>query len=407
MGRLAVKAIPQQPMNNTFRLFLGNRMLPMTAIFLLSAALIQADYAADGQGLRPVLSGSLPNAGLYIQTQHTWINTATPEKPYQIEAEFSLPACDAIAVARLILTVWGGTANYTCEMDVRINDLELPGAHPLVFGTTDDANPSFSPEMPNAYGTGFGVWLVTLPVPSVLLHRDGSLNRVQITINTPDSFDGRIQHVTLVAVHQSASLNNHFQFVIAEGSGDIFRVPTDTRVSTRTAQLAVDPTDALAAQFTALYTYGVADQNDQLYFNQGQLGDDNVARYDKTVTGLDFGPDVVSFDILDLLAPVNTVTFTIAEGLVPDVREFSLRPQLALLEVVSPATAVSPTLDIALHTAIRWPVTSEDWILEFRADTESDEWLTVPVPPEVLDGHNTVLLPPTAPREFYRLRLPQ
>ena len=368
---------------------------------------IRADYAADGQGLRPVLSGSLPKAALFLQTQHTWINTAAPAKPYRLEAEFTLPPCETIPVARLVMTVWGGTANYVCQMEVRVNNTPLPGAHPLLFGTTADANPSFAPDLPNAYGAGFGVWLVTLPVPGDLLHHDGSVNLVEVTVNTPDNFDGRIQHITLVAIHQAPTLANRLQYVIAEGSGDIYRAPTETRVDSRTVTLPVEPAGALSGRLTALYTYGDVDQNDRLYFNETQLGNDDVARYDKNTVELDFGPDVVSFDVLDLLAPNNTVTFTVAEGLVPDIREFSLRPQLTVLEVVSPAASVTPTLDIALHTAIRWPVTSEDWILEFRADSETDEWLAVPVPPDVLDGHNTVLLPPTAPREFYRLRLAQ
>lgn len=391
-------------MNNSFCSLLRRRLLPVAAILGLTAVWARADYAADGQGLRPVLSGSLPNAALFLETRHTWTNTATPEKPYRLETEFSLPACDAIAVARLILTVWGGTANSICQLDVRINDLELPGAHPLFFGTTADANPSFNPDTPNAYGAGFGVWLVALPVPAALLHRDGSPNRVEITVNTPDTFDGRIQHVTLLAVHQTASLDNHFQFVIAEGSGDLYRVPTDTRVDTRTVDLSLDPAGAVAARFTALYTYGDLGQNDLLYFNQTQLGDDDVARYDKTVTGLDFGPDVVSFDVLDLLGPVNTVTFTVAEGRVPDVREFSLRPQLAILEVTGASAPVAPALDIALHTVIRWPVTADPYQLEFRSEADTGDWSVVPVSPEVIDGQNTVLLPPDAPRQFYQLR---
>ena len=209
-----------------------------------------------GLGMTNVLTGSVANGGLFWTNIPTWLNVP-PSLPYTNQVAFALPSCDRVVASRLVMTLWGGTPDYTCQMTVNINGTNLPAANPFVFGTTTDLNAIFSADAPCAYGSGYGVWLVALPVPGGMLHTNGSPNTVSVVETTPDSFDGRIQHVTLVAVYQSRALTNNFDYALAEGSGDIYGTPTPPEVDQRTAVFgAVNPTNATAATLTALYTYG-------------------------------------------------------------------------------------------------------------------------------------------------------
>lgn len=320
------------------------------AASLLPQAL-HAGFSAPGQGLTNVLSGSVPNGALSWQTTTNWINGTVPAKPYVLETGYTLPVCDAIPVARLVMTVWGGTANYVSQMTVAINGTNLPTANPLVFGSTADTNAIFSTTNANAYGAGSGLWLITLPVPAEMLFKNGTSNCVSVTQTTPDSFDGRIHHVTLVAIYQSGALTNVFDYALAEGSGDIYRAPTSVQTNQRNFTLTVNPANVTAATFTALYTCADTGQNDRLYFNSAQLGSDDVATWDKVGTGLDFGPSIVSFDVLTNLLATNAVKFTVATGDgVPDTRESSLRPQLSVLAVTRGVAATAPTLSVSIQT---------------------------------------------------------
>ena len=308
------------------------------AWFILCSPAARAGFASQGQGIQTVVSGSVTNGAIYWHTENEWVNGSTPDKPYHVTVPFSLPPCQSIAVARLVMTIWGGNANYVCQMTVTINGTSLAGVAPLVFGGTGDANPVFRADVPCAYGSGSGLWLVTVPVPAALLATDGSPNAVQITQTTSNGFDGRLHHVTLAAVYQSVSLANSFDYVLAEGSGDIYKTPVNPQTDARTVSLdPVTPANATAAQLRALYTYGDTGQNDRLFFNGHQLGSDDVAGWDKVGSGLDYGPSVVSFHVLPWLQASNTVKFSVAAADVPGTRETSLRPQLAALGVTHDA----------------------------------------------------------------------
>lgn len=64
-----------------------------------------------------------------------------------------------------------------------------------------------------------------------------------------------------------------------------------------------------------------------------------------------------------------------------------------------PALAIAPTL------AIRWPASGATYQLESRPDLNSTNWFPVTSPPVIMDGQNTVLVPPVSdPQQFYRLR---
>jgi hypothetical protein len=375
------------------------------AASLVPAAPAFAGFALQGQGIQTVANGSVANGALFMETRSTWTNTVVPDKPYVVEVGFALPACDAVPVGRLVMTVWGGTANYVCNLGVQINGTHVPLTAPLAFGTTNDANAVFSESLPSVYGAGSGVWLVGLPVPGNMLFKDGTSNHVQLTVTTPDSFDGRINQVTLLAVYQAAALNNIFDYAVAEGSGDIYRTPSGAQVDARAVLLgAVNPTNATAARLQVLYTYADIGQNDRLYFNDSPLGGNDVAGWDKVASGLDFGPNVLSFDVLGSLTASNTVRFSVSATDVPDTRETSLRPQLAVLTVARPPQVMPPALAIGLNAVIAWPVSADTCQLEFRPNADAGEWTAVTNVPVVINGQNTVILPPAAPRQFYQLR---
>ena len=309
-------------------------------------AMAVGGYAFGGLGITNVLTGSVANGGLFWTNIPTWPNVP-PSLPYTNQVNFALPSCDRIVASRLVMTLWGGTPDYTCQMLVNINGTNLPAANPFGFGTTTDLNALFSADAPCAYGSGYGVWLVALPVPNAMLHTNGSPNAFSVIETTPDNFDGRIQHITLVAVYQSRTLTNNFDYALAEGSGDIYGTPTSVEVDQRAAVFgAVNPTNATAATLTALYTYSDTGQNDRLYFNGTQFGGDDVAQWNTSVAN--YGPSVASFNVLTNLMATNTVRFSVASGEVPDPREGTLRPQLAVLAVTRPITA--PTLAITVQT---------------------------------------------------------
>ena len=381
--------------------------LTLAASLSLSLRTAQAEFSlpsgstSPGHGISNVLHGSIPNGALFWQSTTNWLNAGNPIQTYGTYAvtnQYAMPVCDSISVARIVMTVWGGTANYVSEMTVTINGTPLAIANPLIFGTTNDVNPVFSPTSANAYGSGSGVWLVTLPVPSEQLLKDGTLNTIVVSQTSTNNFDGRVQHVSLLAVYQSAALNNTFDYSIAEGGGDIYKTPAGAQVAQRTVSFAgVNPSNATAASLKVLYTYADA-LNDRLYFNGTQLGGDNVAQFDTSV--VNNGPSVYSFDVLPNLGAANTVSFSLG-GDVPT-PETSLRPQLTALTVTRPPTP--PALGIALNVTITWPVSADTYQLQFRPTVESGTWVDVTNAPVVIDGQNTVNLPRTTPQQFYQLK---
>jgi hypothetical protein len=364
------------------------------------ASSAKASFATPGQGLNNVLAGSVANGALFLNTVPLW-NNAQPTLPYTNEVAFTLPACSHIVVSRLIMTVWGGTANYVSELTVFINGVNLPAGAPLVFGTTNDANAVFNANLPCAYGAGSGLWLVTLPVPGSLLYTNGTSNFVRIVETSTNGFDGRLHYATLMAVYQSANLTNVFNYALAEGSGDIYGTPTAVQTDQRTVAFGpATPTNVTAAKLHALYTYGDTGQNDRLYFNGTALGGNDIAQWDKSLTN--YGPSVVSFEVSPNLLTTNAVRFSVAAGEVTGTRETSLRPQLAVLEITR--LPAPPQLAIDLNVVLQWPASADNYQLEYRSNLSTGVWTTITNTPMNINGQNMLLLPQGSPQEFYQLR---
>jgi hypothetical protein len=342
-----------------------HRVLATLALLLVLGAAGPGTFAAysnAGVGLQTVLSGTVDDGALYMSSQATWTNDANPAvgQPYTINTSFTMPSVDSIVNGRLVLTAWGGTSNYTANMDVTVNGNHLVSGG-LFFGKADDSNATFSASQPSVYGSGAGVWLIGLPINPLWLNTNGSANSVSITVTTSNSFDGRISQASLLSVYQDDALNNRFQYAIAEGSGDLYRTPTGAQTSQWTAAFgALSLADPTAATLSAVYTYGDASQNDRLYFNGAALGgssSNNIAQWAPSPTGLSYGPDAVSYDVLSLVEVTNSALFSVGLD-VPGTRETSLRAQIAVLEVYAipePSAWLLTTLGAVLLSRGRRP----------------------------------------------------
>ncbi|MCG3150339.1 MAG: hypothetical protein PCFJNLEI_03822 [Verrucomicrobiae bacterium] len=301
----------------------------------------QAGYNTPGTNIQTVLTGTVDNGAMYIQSVPTWLN-ATPApgglQPYTNTTSFVLPAATDIVLGRILFTFWGATPNYTNAANVSFNGTSLAS---LTFGTTTDTNPMYSATQPNVYGSGLGPWLVSVPVTASLVHTDGTPNTVTIAESLP-TVDGRLLQVTFLSVYQDAlTLNNQFSYSIAEGSGDIYGNPASGPGRTDFREVALglgNPANVSAATLTALYTYGTAGENDQLRFNDtalGGSGSNDVANWSNTLTGTNQGPNLVSFDVKGHLNETNTARFTVALADVSGTREGTLRPSMVALGITT------------------------------------------------------------------------
>jgi len=368
--------------------------------------IVYGGWSQYGVGMQAIENNTLANAELYLETKTTWLNNITPSKPFILSTNFNLPMCDSIASARLLLTLWGGTANYTCKLQARVNGSDVPNMNPLIFGGTNDVNPYFTSTKPNVYGSGYGVWLVSVPIPGNLFHSDNSTNLIELIVDTDDNFDGRIQQITLCAIYQKAALSNYFQYVLIEGTGDIYTNTTSGKTASRQIQINnINTNYLISARLHAIYTYGDKGQNDWLLFNGIKLGGDDVACHDKTIDGFDYGPDVVTFDVSKILQESNELKFTVsANDGVPFPGESSLRPSFSILEVTRSEPDLLPNLNISQNIVIKWPLTQEIFQLECTTNVNSGQWSAVTNIPVVIDGQYTVILPPSNKQQFFRLR---
>jgi hypothetical protein len=163
---------------------------------------------------------------------------------------------------------------------------------------------------------------------------------------------------------------------------------------------AVNPTNATAATITALYTYGDTGQNDRLYFNGVQYGSDDVAQWDKSIAN--YGPSIVSFDVLASLTNNNTLTFSVGSD-VPATQETSLRPQLAVLAVTRAASLI-PTLALAKNGQLTWLTNALGFALESSTNLVVGGWNPVTNQPAISSNQYLLNVNLTDSQRFYRLK---
>ena len=375
---------------------------------LFALAVGEPGYAPQGTGIATVLRGSVNNGARASVTVPTWVENNWGVMPYTLDTGIALPACDRIVAGRLAMTVWGGAADYICQMTVSINGTNLPFANPFVFGTTAYSNSLYNAEAPRAYGSGYGVWFVTVPIPTGMLHTDGSANIIRVAEDTPDFFDGRIQHVTLTAIYQSSALANVFDYAISEGEGLIYSYPTAPQVDTRTVTFdAVGTNDVIAANLSVLYTYGNLGQHDELLFNGTQIGGGDVAQGDSTWGGT-YSPSVVSLDVTGLLSVTNAVTFDVNASDVSDPPEGSVRPELVAFCVTrAPLALRNAALSSAEGFSFQWSGSAVNtYTIEYSTDlSDPSGWKTLPGYSNVpgVDGVMSGADPSGDTQRFYRV----
>jgi len=293
---------------------------------------VTAGFLLPGYDLSVVQSGrAIPNAAVSLLTNPVWID-GTAEKPYNFTTDFTLPDANEVLFARLYLNIWGGTNEYTCRIDATVNGAAL---EVIEIGGADDANPTYDANQTCVYGSGYGTWQVAYSGVAELLNLDETANEVDVTISDPSGqFDGRTVDVTLVTVYRDPNVNHALDYYLAEADGYMRRSPgTPGSPSERILDInSVDVNDVIGAVYTAHYTHGTKDQFDHIYFNGMQLDGNDVA------VGLlgKYGPDVLSFDVTDLLLTDSTVLYIVDETVVGTPSEFSLRAKIGLLEISRP-----------------------------------------------------------------------
>jgi hypothetical protein len=305
------------------------RNLRMIAAFMLAAHQAPAAYMQYGAEMQELHSREVANGALYLQSVNTWL-ASTPTKPYTNQAAFALPACQAIDWARLCITVWGGTRDYTNRFTVALNNITNLVAQ-IHMGTSNDVNPSFQVDTNCVYGLGFGVWLVTVPVPPSALATDGSTNLFITIVEDPaGQFDGRQIHMALMAVYRDRAFNNRFTCSLLEGPADIYRNQVGGTNSRAASFSAVDTNGVLSASLSALYTYGASGERDRLYLNEGSYGGDDVSNKQTNNPAYSQVPDLLTFAVTNL-NEMNTVRFSVNTNEISGTCETSLRPHWAVL----------------------------------------------------------------------------
>lgn len=340
------------------------------AVVWLVPPILHAGYVKYGTGILAIENRTIDNGALSIQTSNTWLATTPATLPYTCQVSFSLPPCDGIAAARLYMTVWGGTAAYTCNLDVSLNGSTNPIAS-IAMGTTNDANPTFNATTSCVYGTDSGIWLVTVPVPVGQLSTNGLSTLVSAVVSDPaNKFDGRLIHITLVAVYRQANLFNRFSYALAEGSGNIY---SNTVGATNSLSVAIGPVetnDLLAAGLTALYSYGDYGQNDRLYVNGVQYGTDDVANHQKNNTAWSQVADLANFAVTNVAAS-NVVRFTCNPAEIAGKCEASLRPHAVFLGLTrEPEFRIARCAQSGNQAAtFDWPgTTAHTYMVEFSTN---------------------------------------
>ena len=331
-------------------------MVLVAAATWMAAVSARAGYNWGGDGMEEVASGTISNGAVYMQSYGAW-GTSYTNSSSGYSTQFATPACDDVVNARLVLGIYGGSAyNLASPLTVTVNGVATSVT--VGGGTSNpDTNPEFTASQTNVYGSmSSGAWVVSIPVTGDL-NTNGSANNVNVKISSNTGFDGRIVYASLWDVYQKASLDNTFQYAVAEGSGDIYTTAPATSQSQTFASRWVDlgafnTSNLKSAKLDTLYTYVHAGQDNHLYINTNDasngtlLGGDPAVSSDST-----YAPVQASFDVTsDLSSLDNWIKFSVdpADGVTGSGTSV-FRPQVAILEATSAAAPEPGTM--ALLTA--------------------------------------------------------
>ena len=334
----------------------------IAAAIWLGAVPVRAGYTWGGDGLGVVASGTIPNGALFVQSFSPWGISYSNGPVYS--TQFATPACDDVVNARLVLGIYGGSAdNLASPLSVTVNGT---ATSLTVGGGTDnpDANPEFTTGQTNVYGSmSSGAWVVSIPVAASLC-TNGSASNVTVAISSSTGFDGRIVYASLWEVYQQASLNNTFQYAVAEGSGDIYSntpgAAQSATVPSREVDMGGFNTSTLqSAQLDTLYTYVHYQQDNRLYINGTQLGGDQAVSNPTNTSSSAWAAFPASFDVPSsaLSLSDNWVKFSVdpADGVTSSGAEV-LRPQVAILTAVSAPSPLWSGGGAASGAASNWSV---------------------------------------------------
>ena len=323
---------------------------------MTAAAPAWAGYIWGGNGMEEISSGTIPNGAVYMQSYGAW-GTSYTNSSSGYSTQFTVPACNDVVDARLVLGIYGGSAyNLASPLTVTVNGV---ATSVTVGGGTSspDTNPEFTASQTNVYGSASsGTWVVSIPVTGDL-NTNGSANNVNVKISSNTNFDGRIVYASLWDVYQKASLNNTFQYAVAEGSGDIYTTTPPTAQSPTVPSRWVDlggfnTTGLQSAQLDTLYTYVHAGQDNHLYINSNDISSGTLLGGDPAVSsGSTYAPVQADFDVTsDLSSSDNWIKFSVdpADGVIGSGTSV-FRPQVAILEATSAAVPEPGTM--ALLTA--------------------------------------------------------
>ena len=300
-------AMSQPRMKHTLR-------LAATLIALGITTSAQAIYTFDGFTPQVIQSGhELPNTAIHVDAGGLFSSAfqgVTDEDIVAPEFALSLPAGSGVRYARLNISWWGGSADYTTTLDATLNGQPLTPS-PLAFGSTADANPTYAPNATSVYGAGAGMWLTCFDVTdNVAL---GQANQVELDLPNFDTedFDGRCYHWEIIAVYDTPT-DHLLSYEIAEGYGSLRR--TVPSLTTRTIDFSgFDLPEPFDAELWLAYTHGSEEQLDWARLNGTQIGGTNdladsseeSAFFNPFVYGRKSYFDFEQIDIADLLDPTR------------------------------------------------------------------------------------------------------
>jgi hypothetical protein len=237
--------------------------LALCVAYTLAASAL-GGYMYGGYNPQPIWGETgVPNAALDVQAGGLYSSGSYGGNVYDPDFGFTLPAGDAVRYSRLMVTWWGGTANYTATARVTVNGTV---ADEFNFGSTADANPIYDPHATCVYGSGFGTWLTALDITGLVAL--GAPNSVQLDLFS-DDFDGRCFSWQVVTAYDTPS-SDLLSYRFLEGYGYMRGTGTSSPPSPpgwtlldRTMDLGSFDVDGLTqADLWMTYTHGDRNQLD-------------------------------------------------------------------------------------------------------------------------------------------------